>query len=823
MGELSLRHIPDLSDASGIGEFSDSSFQIPAAARHADDLLLADDTMDFFSNENHTLSTPAPSKPPVQPPLTLAELTPRSKPVRAAATRSSLRPRPGVATPYRANIAQGLSAALSEDLSPFRKHDPSFEIPPPQTHDDDDLLMADDGHQFLSEEQSSLDATPPRAPGSTTGPSTGVTPSDAPPYAVLVEPLPSVQNIPTELVPRSPQSMADVYIVDPASLATVSGIPNMPESIPAVKIEDNPHDPSKKGKGKALSRVNATVRQKMAPGGDKAKRKRVLIIPNRTYGFGGSWIRFLIGSPGSSGSVAATNGHANPHAAPADVKPFRSGGLADTLMSYGQKLMSTTQSSHDALAEHCEDAADTVEDGIPPVPETTVSATSALSPNADDGPVAHDMAHPASEQQHARAVLDRDYLTLSQLSPRKAEAAIASSTTLASLNTNEALVPVLDQPIPPAASSERQESSPSPMRTSIKRAASPADELSVHQRKRGKTVPNDMEPSSGDLRSRRPALQPSRSKNVPAGAPLGSGPTSRTRRVVSGTAKSTTGGVASADRATQPTETTCKPGLKSSRSQTVPGGEGLANPTVQTTARSMASTTLKKSNRNAAPSSSNNGSRSRNFTVPQREGVPDGEERMTDGLESGRLTSASVDRPSTNLPPAKTTKSQEFTFTTSTRMRTRSRTTAEQTDKSTGHSSSGSTSTSTSVNGNSHSQSSLKGSRAPIPDFKSLHAMRESVLARRRAEVHPTVPVGFAFATDTRAAEREKFEEARRARERELERQAEERRRQRELEEEAEIRELRRRAVPRANEVPEWYAFAPKKAKPADAAGGSGS
>ncbi|TBU46134.1 hypothetical protein BD309DRAFT_654067 [Dichomitus squalens] len=672
MGELSLRHIPDLSDASGIGEFSDSSFQIPAAARHADDLLLADDTMDFFSNENHTLSTPAPSKPPVQPPLTLAELTPRSKPVRAAATRSSLRPRPGVATPYRANIAQGLSAALSEDLSPFRKHDPSFEIPPPQTHDDDDLLMADDGHQFLSEEQSSLDATPPRAPGSTTGPSTGVTPSDAPPYAVLVEPLPSVQNIPTELVPRSPQSIADVYIVDPASLATVSGIPNMPESIPAVKIEDNPHDPSKKGKGKALSRVNATVRQKMAPGGDKAKRKRVtpaaaISKPAKLKPLTASLAprlsasgkktaptlrrRPLQGGPsythtiGSSGSVAATNGHANPHAAPADVKPFRSGGLADTLMSYGQKLMSTTQSSHDALAEHCEDAADTVEDGIPPVPETTVSATSALSPNADDGPVAHDMAHPASEQQHARAVLDRDYLTLSQLSPRKAEAAIASSTTLASLNTNEALVPVLDQPIPPAASSERQESSPSPMRTSIKRAASPADELSVHQRKRGKTVPNDMEPSSGDLRSRRPALQPSRSKNVPAGAPLGSGPTSRTRRVVSGTAKSTTGGVASADRATQPTETTCKPGLESSRSQTVPGGEGLANPTVQTTARSMAGTTLKKSNRNAAPSSSNNGSRSRNFTVPQREGVPDGEERMTDGLESGRLTSASVDRP----------------------------------------------------------------------------------------------------------------------------------------------------------------------------------
>ena len=113
---------------------------------------------------------------------------------------------------------------------------------------------------------------------------------------------------------------------------------------------------------------------------------------------------------------------------------------------------------------------------------------------------------------------------------------------------------------------------------------------------------------------------------------------------------------------------------------------------------------------------------------------------------------------------------------------------------------------------------SLKRSRAhaavhAIPDFKALHAAQESLLASRRAEVQPTVPVSFGLATETRAAEREKFEDARRAREREAERAAEEARRQRELEEEAEIRELRRRAVPKANEVPEWYAFAPKKAK----------
>ena len=109
-----------------------------------------------------------------------------------------------------------------------------------------------------------------------------------------------------------------------------------------------------------------------------------------------------------------------------------------------------------------------------------------------------------------------------------------------------------------------------------------------------------------------------------------------------------------------------------------------------------------------------------------------------------------------------------------------------------------------------------RGHAPPVPDFKALHALQASVLAQqreRRAEVHPTVPVAFGLATETRAAERERFEEARRAREREAERLAEERRLEREREEEAEIRELRRRAVPKANEVPEWYALAPKKAK----------
>jgi len=92
-----------------------------------------------------------------------------------------------------------------------------------------------------------------------------------------------------------------------------------------------------------------------------------------------------------------------------------------------------------------------------------------------------------------------------------------------------------------------------------------------------------------------------------------------------------------------------------------------------------------------------------------------------------------------------------------------------------------------------------------------MHAAHESALAARKEQIVPVVPMEIELSTDIRAREREKFEEARRAREREIEQQMEERRRQRELEEEREIKELRKRAIPKANEVPEWYADAPKR------------
>jgi hypothetical protein len=80
--------------------------------------------------------------------------------------------------------------------------------------------------------------------------------------------------------------------------------------------------------------------------------------------------------------------------------------------------------------------------------------------------------------------------------------------------------------------------------------------------------------------------------------------------------------------------------------------------------------------------------------------------------------------------------------------------------------------------------------------------------ASRRA---PVMPSAFSFSTEARAKERGRFDEQMRIKQQELERQLEERRRERLLQEEKEVKELRKRAVPKANRVPEWYATMPKR------------
>jgi hypothetical protein len=98
-----------------------------------------------------------------------------------------------------------------------------------------------------------------------------------------------------------------------------------------------------------------------------------------------------------------------------------------------------------------------------------------------------------------------------------------------------------------------------------------------------------------------------------------------------------------------------------------------------------------------------------------------------------------------------------------------------------------------------------------IPDFKAIHASQAAQNALRRSQFAPTVPVPIAFSTDARAKERERFDEKVREKERELEVAREIQRREREEEEAREVRELRRRAIPTAHEVPEWYKEAPRR------------
>jgi len=102
-----------------------------------------------------------------------------------------------------------------------------------------------------------------------------------------------------------------------------------------------------------------------------------------------------------------------------------------------------------------------------------------------------------------------------------------------------------------------------------------------------------------------------------------------------------------------------------------------------------------------------------------------------------------------------------------------------------------------------------------IPDFKAIHEAEEQRLASRKDHIVPILPAHVELSTENRAHEREKYDEGRRAREQEAERISEEKRRLQALEEEKEIRELRRRAVPKANEIPEWYAHAPKRSRDA--------
>ncbi|KAF8890097.1 hypothetical protein BD779DRAFT_1671460 [Infundibulicybe gibba] len=108
-------------------------------------------------------------------------------------------------------------------------------------------------------------------------------------------------------------------------------------------------------------------------------------------------------------------------------------------------------------------------------------------------------------------------------------------------------------------------------------------------------------------------------------------------------------------------------------------------------------------------------------------------------------------------------------------------------------------------------QKKLHPQPVPVPDFKTLHAAQEADLALRKENILPIIPRPVELNTDSRAREREKFDKMMREKQLELERAMEARRQEAMEIEEREVRELRKKAIPRAHEVPEWYKEAPRR------------
>ncbi|KIK51336.1 hypothetical protein GYMLUDRAFT_252180 [Collybiopsis luxurians FD-317 M1] len=98
-----------------------------------------------------------------------------------------------------------------------------------------------------------------------------------------------------------------------------------------------------------------------------------------------------------------------------------------------------------------------------------------------------------------------------------------------------------------------------------------------------------------------------------------------------------------------------------------------------------------------------------------------------------------------------------------------------------------------------------------LPNFGASHAAQDALLTSIKDQITPVVPLPVELHTDARARERSRFNDRIREKELEAERALEERKRQRAEEEEKEMKELRKKAIPKAHPVPEWYKDAPKR------------
>ncbi|KAJ3727138.1 hypothetical protein C8R42DRAFT_658765 [Lentinula raphanica] len=98
-----------------------------------------------------------------------------------------------------------------------------------------------------------------------------------------------------------------------------------------------------------------------------------------------------------------------------------------------------------------------------------------------------------------------------------------------------------------------------------------------------------------------------------------------------------------------------------------------------------------------------------------------------------------------------------------------------------------------------------------VPDFQASHSAQDALLTSLKGQIKPVVPLPVEMHTDARARERSKFDEQVREKELQASRALEEKKRQQAEEEEREIKEQRKKTIPKAHAVPDWYKDAPRR------------
>jgi hypothetical protein len=144
-------HTPALADMT-MEAISETTFQIPSSLSSTSQLLL-DDCDDFFAGMDPALSTPAPPaslKPWEVAPLTLADLTPRSKRMKGAQqyNSSTVSRKPIIPSPPKSTVAHRLGTPIKDRLSPVKSHpDLSFEAP--QLSSNISHLLVSEGDRYV--------------------------------------------------------------------------------------------------------------------------------------------------------------------------------------------------------------------------------------------------------------------------------------------------------------------------------------------------------------------------------------------------------------------------------------------------------------------------------------------------------------------------------------------------------------------------------------------------------------------------------------------------------------------------------------------------